>query len=64
MTNKENKVEEEKCDLTSYFTSVRIISQFLTELNPSMSKEHVEHNAKAVIARLAQENLLISEIET
>jgi hypothetical protein len=37
-----------------WLASRDVIIRFLKELRPDMSQEHLEHNAAALIARLAQ----------
>lgn len=42
--------------------SVKIISGFLRELDPHSPQSAIEHNAAAILARLAHANLLVEEV--
>ncbi len=43
----------------SYFKSMQVIKTMLRQLRPDMNEDHHDHNAAAIIARLAQQDLLI-----
>jgi hypothetical protein len=41
----------------------KVIEEFIRELRPDMALEFVDHNAAALIARLAHKNLIITKVE-
>jgi len=49
--------------MDEWIKSRKIIADFLRELNPDMTEEQYLHNAAAIIARLAQANMLIEEVK-
>jgi hypothetical protein len=46
----------------TFTKSVEIIADFLQEVQPNMLEWEANRNARALIARLAEKNLLIEEV--
>lgn len=60
--HKEKEMDSGDRVVQVYAKSVRAISEFLQEATPHLPEGVIAHNAKALIARLAENNLLIEDV--
>ncbi len=71
MTKRDFQQQEYECEVAKlpdpvvqeWLKSRKIIADVLRELNPHQREKQHLHNAAAIIARLAQANLLLHEVK-